>query len=1050
VDDPARSEPALRSENRQRLLTWATIAGVIALGTAASLFAVATQREHARDVDERAATEAAVAIQSRLDRSTSALSGAGALAADGEVTEEEFATFAAGVLPASGLITLAREVVVPGDRRAEFEANTGIAVVDSDGQGGLVPAETRDEHVVVVDLESSADEPTTVLGFDVAGDPARAEALSQAMTTGRAAWTGRVELAGSGDTGYFVVSPLHTASGDAIGFVSSAVPADDLLAEAARHLPPDTRLALDDGSGSVGDELTGGDQAEIELDGSSWTVAADDPDGANYMLAGLIALSTVLFALALVVVAVRDDRTARDNRALSGRLKVKNARNLALADLARELSAMDRLDAVFAAITAHAGGVLRADHADVGLLRGGEVVLSRSASDGSVRTTMQGLADRALGSGDLVIDENLPAAASGVGVPLVASNRIVLGVLVMVWQQGVEFNEPMMLTMRTLGELCAQTIERAILADRNAARAAQSHAIAEMGQRLGALSRRDDVVGLVADQARNVVRAASTNVAFLEPGRAGLRVAHDRTMDPELAERYSFQPLDARLPLVTAAIEAREVLLPSREVFTEQYPHLIGDLDAAGLQAVACLPLTDELGGPLGALGFAFADPNPFDEVDLDSMRTIAALVGSNLERAAATERRTRQAEALQGLSEELAAAVTRPQIGEVVTRLVPEVVEAGVAFLGFHDAATDALDVFAFAGISAELTEKYESVPLSMSTPGTRAFSTNSTVVLADHDALVAAYPDLAEDMDKANVRAAIACPVRGAGGQPLGVLSIGWPAQIAADARLRAVVATICDLVGATAERAGLYEVEHGLVLALQQRLIGTLPEVDGVDIAARYDPASDIVGIGGDWYDAVALDDGSLVVIVGDVTGHGVEAVTAMAELQSLITGLVRSGTPLGGIFSLASTMLAAGGPCCATAQLLHVDARQRRLGYLNAGHPWALLRRPDGSIARLDEAGHEPIGLPITPRPLHYVELQPGSMLLAYTDGLVERRQRAITDGIDLLGRHLARIDPGRPVAELLDELVAEARRANNGSVPEDDDVAAVLLRVRADG
>ena len=287
---------------------------------------------------------------------------------------------------------------------------------------------------------------------------------------------------------------------------------------------------------------------------------------------------------------------------------------------------------------------------------------------------------------------------------------------------------------------------------------------------------------------------------------------------------------------------------------------------------------------------------------------------------------------------------------------------------------------------------------------------------------------------------------PIHTADGQQLGVLSIGWSKPITPDARIRAVVATVTDLIGATAARAALHEVEHGLVVALQNRLIGSLPETPGVEMTARYNPASEVVGIGGDWYEAIGLDDGTLVVTVGDVTGHGVDAVASMAELQSLITGLVRAGTPLGGVFSLVSSMLDTGGPSCATAQLLHIDVAQGRLGYVNAGHPWALVRRPDGSVIRLDQAVHEPLGMPITPRPLAYVDLEPGSVVLAYTDGLIERRRRMITDGIDLLAAHLSSVDPGRPLDELLDELVAEARRADGESQPEDDDVAAILLRI----
>jgi hypothetical protein len=69
-----------------------------------------------------------------------------------------------------------------------------------------------------------------------------------------------------------------------------------------------------------------------------------------------------------------------------------------------------------------------------------------------------------------------------------------------------------------------------------------------------------------------------------------------------------------------------------------------------------------------------------------------------------------------------------------------------------------------------------------------------------------------------------------------------------------------------------------------------------------------------------------------------------------------------------------------------------------------------------------------------------------MLLAYTDGLIERRHRAITDGIDVLTAQVSGLDPCRPVAVQLEELVRQARRPADGDSPLDDDVAAVLIRV----
>jgi serine phosphatase RsbU (regulator of sigma subunit) len=118
----------------------------------------------------------------------------------------------------------------------------------------------------------------------------------------------------------------------------------------------------------------------------------------------------------------------------------------------------------------------------------------------------------------------------------------------------------------------------------------------------------------------------------------------------------------------------------------------------------------------------------------------------------------------------------------------------------------------------------------------------------------------------------------------------------------------------------------------------------------------------------------------------------------------------------------------------------------LGYANAGHPWALLRRPSGSVVVLDAPAGPPIGVLGGPvRQLTYVDFDPGTLLLAYTDGLIERPECSIVNRIDRLATALGKVDPDRDLDETLSDLVTEARRPDEDGDPLDDDVAAVLVR-----
>jgi serine phosphatase RsbU (regulator of sigma subunit) len=276
------------------------------------------------------------------------------------------------------------------------------------------------------------------------------------------------------------------------------------------------------------------------------------------------------------------------------------------------------------------------------------------------------------------------------------------------------------------------------------------------------------------------------------------------------------------------------------------------------------------------------------------------------------------------------------------------------------------------------------------------------------------------------------------------IAVVGFAWSPPVPITEQLRSVALGIADIAGPALARAMSADSDHAALSALKGRLLGTPATVDGLDVAVQYLPGQRTVGLGGDWYDTVVRSDGTLVVILGDVAGHGVEAVAARAQLQYLINGLVRLVTPPHQVFTMVNEMIDS--DVYATAQLFFFDPVRQRMGYANAGHPWALLRRPSGAVALLDATPSPPIGiLDEAPQPLTCVDFEPGALLLAYTDGLVERRERSIVDRIDRLATALAKVDADRDVDDVLADLVTEARLPDEDGDPVDDDVAAVLVR-----
>jgi type II secretory pathway pseudopilin PulG len=202
-------------------------------------------------------------------------------------------------------------------------------------------------------------------------------------------------------------------------------------------------------------------------------------------------------------------------------------------------------------------------------------------------------------------------------------------------------------------------------------------------------------------------------------------------------------------------------------------------------------------------------------------------------------------------------------------------------------------------------------------------------------------------------------------------------------------------------------LYQEQRSVARLLQLALLPkTLPDIPGTDLAARYLPASNAADVGGDWYSVIAVDDHAYVFVVGDVSGHGVEAATIMAPLRFTVRSLARLGLPPAEVLAWANQEIdAVEDGRIATVLVAKVDARHHRLTVASAGHPPPLLIA-GGTCQVLDLCPGPPLGLPGSTYEERTFELAAGSTLLAYTDGLVERRDRAVDVGIDQLRELLA--------------------------------------------
>jgi serine phosphatase RsbU (regulator of sigma subunit)/PAS domain-containing protein len=262
----------------------------------------------------------------------------------------------------------------------------------------------------------------------------------------------------------------------------------------------------------------------------------------------------------------------------------------------------------------------------------------------------------------------------------------------------------------------------------------------------------------------------------------------------------------------------------------------------------------------------------------------------------------------------------------------------------------------------------------------------------------------------------------------------------DVSADYHTQVAFAATRDRLADSEERAAE---EHRLAVRLQQAITpqaAAPAEIPGLDVAARYRPAGPGNLVSGDWYDTVQLPGGDVLLVVGDIAGHGIDAVTGMVALRNCLRGLAITGAGPAALLGWLN-----GVACQLTDGIIGTVVcgvfrpADRTLRWARAGHlPPLLVRAGVASELQL------PIGVLVGADPAsryHEVttELVPGDALLLYTDGLVERRHEAIDDSLHTLCRLASQ--PVEDIGRFADHLLT----SSHADTSDDACLVAVLVR-----
>ncbi|MGW3244828.1 SpoIIE family protein phosphatase [Streptomyces sp. NPDC001070] len=389
-----------------------------------------------------------------------------------------------------------------------------------------------------------------------------------------------------------------------------------------------------------------------------------------------------------------------------------------------------------------------------------------------------------------------------------------------------------------------------------------------------------------------------------------------------------------------------------------------------------------------------------------------------------------------------LATALTEAVGVDDVVRLVADLFPAAIGADAFVLSVAEGgrLRVIGDRGYRPEVMAALDGTALTARIPAARALTTGVPSFFGSPEDLIRTYHDL----DLQSGLAAWAFLPLIASGRPVGCCILAFARKRSFPADERAALTSLSGLIAQALDRARIYDAKHQLAHSLQSGLLPhTLPSLPGLEVAARYLPATSGMEVGGDFYDLIRLNDTCVAAVIGDVQGHNVNAAALMGQVRTAVHAHATAGASPDQVLSRTNRLLDELDTGLFTSCLYaHVQLAEGVLRLASAGHPPALLRRPDGRTDILTQPPGLLLGIdPDAEYPTTTLTLPPGAVLALYTDGLVEIPGGDLDEAIAALAVALSA--HGRlPLDELAEALV----HCDGLATDRTDDTALLLLRV----
>jgi signal transduction histidine kinase/DNA-binding response OmpR family regulator len=468
----------------------------------------------------------------------------------------------------------------------------------------------------------------------------------------------------------------------------------------------------------------------------------------------------------------------------------------------------------------------------------------------------------------------------------------------------------------------------------------------------------------------------------------------------------------------------------------------------AGLASLPVIMLSaragqEAIGGGLAA-GADHYLVKPFTSADLTSH------VAARLEAAARDRSRPPREEAAEreqavaSLTADMEAAKSVSQALDALLRTPDCSLRATAAAVGLLDETGSHLRITYAGDLPRDITDRYHLVGIRSPVMLAETARTDQRMVVPNTGAAEARF--VAEAADKARaIRACILEPLHADDGTVLGAMGLGWPRPREINPADTDMTRRVAAILARAVARISVAEREHQIAMSLQERLLGLGVTSPAAAVSAAYQPAGEVMQVGGDWYTATPLGLTRIGISAGDVVGHGLAAATVMSQLRSALgAAALATDDPAAVVDLLDRYAQTLDDASFATVAYAIIDTTAGTVSYACAGHPYPLVVGPDGTVTWLRDGRRPPLAVRSfasrLDAPTGLAALPPGSLLVLYTDGLIERRSEPLDDGFARLtaaAAGCARLPAGQACRELISRMSPGEGYA--------DDVAIIAVR-----